>query len=127
MTAPASAPIGAPPTPVRLPNTAGNVGFVLAIVLLAVSALGGLLATLLPSFIYATHLPASSFGAIIAVPNILGLLLGIAAVVLGIVGVTRRGLPHGRAGAAVAVGAFVVVSSVVGDIAVVAIPAAVLR
>jgi hypothetical protein len=127
MTAPAPAPAGAPPTPLRPANTAGTVGFVLAIVLLVVGAIGGVLSTLLPWIVSSAHLPVSSFGAIIAVPNILGLLLGIAAVVLGIVGVTRRGLPHARAGAAIAVGAFVVVSFVVGEAAVAIVPAAVIR
>jgi hypothetical protein len=127
MTAPAPAPAGAPPIPVRAANTAGTVGLVLAIVLAVLAALSGTLSTLLPWIVSSAHLPLAAFGVILAIPSYGSLLLGIAALVLGIVGVTRRGLPHARAGAAVAVGAFVVVSFAVGQASVAIVPAVVAR
>lgn len=125
MTAPAPAPAGAPPSSAS--NPPGTAAFALAIALAAIGAASAAIAALLPYLVASLRLPVSSIGGILAVPSVLSVAVGLAALVLGIVGVTRPGRPHGRAAAAVAVGAFAVVSTLSGQIAVTVVSAVAVR
>jgi hypothetical protein len=110
MTAPA------PPAPARAGNPLGVASIVLAAVLVVFGIGTRIIGYAAPSIAASAHLPASSFGVIFGALGGVGLVVGIAAAALGIVGVTRPGLPHALAAAGMAIGIFVIVSWIVSTV-----------
>jgi hypothetical protein len=113
----ASAPVTGP-----APRTAGNpfglVAFLLAAALLLLGIVTRILSYALPQIVRDSGASVSTFTLVFAVTGVIGLLIGIAAAILGIVGVTRPGRAHALAGAGLAIGIFQVgawIVSVVGN------------
>ena len=108
MTAPASAIEPRPRNPFAV------VSIVLVAVLLALTLTTRVLTVFAPAIAQSAHLTSSTIGALFSILGGIGVLLALAAAVLGLIGVTRPGLPHGLAAAGLGIG----VTSAVGYVLV---------
>ena len=114
-TAPFNAP-SMPLPPQRTRNVCGRVSLVLGLVIVLVSTLQQILSLMLPFIIQHFSLPISSAGMLFIPFMALNALLGIIAVVFGIIGLTRPNLPRGAAAAGTALGGHVLLSVAVAGI-----------
>ncbi|MGN6327022.1 hypothetical protein [Pseudolysinimonas sp.] len=107
----ATAPALAPPA--RVGNAFGLAAFLLAAAILVVGIATRVVSYAAPVVARDAHLTITALSTVFTVSGVVGLLLGIAAAAVGIVGLTRPGRPHGLAGAGAAVGLFEVGSWIV--------------
>jgi hypothetical protein len=110
----AYAPVTAPSP--RVGNPFGVAAFLLSAALLLLGVVGRVLSYTAPLIVRDSGSSVSAITAIFTVTGVIGLLLGIAATVLGIIGVTRVGRPHALAGAGAAIGLVQVGSWIVSTI-----------
>src|SRR5690606_30538947 len=98
-------------------NPVGRAALVAAIVLLVLSVLHQLVVTLLPVLLLRMDYSPAAMGAVLAAIGVAFGFLGLVVLILGIVGLARRGGPKGAAGFAVGVGGTVVLGTIVGLLA----------
>ena len=111
----------------RARNPFAVASIAIAVVLVVVTLAGRVVAIALPAIVQSAHLPVASIAPLLSATGIVGLVLAIAAAALGIMGVTRTGLPHGLAAAGMAIGitsaaTFVLVSALDAGVAAALVP-----
>ena len=111
-------PLTAPSQPLlqqRARNVPGRIALVLGLVIVLVASLQQIMGLMIPFIMQHFDLPASSVSMLFVPFMALNALLGIIAVVFGIIGLTRPNLPRGAAAAGTALGGHALLSvSVVG-------------
>jgi hypothetical protein len=95
-------PVGVAPPAAR--NPFGVVSIVLAVVLLAVTILTRILTVAAPAMAQSLHLGIGAVSGLLNGVGIVGVVVALAAAVVGIVGVTRPGLPKALAAAGMGIG-----------------------
>jgi hypothetical protein len=99
MTVPAPAPAA-----VRARNPFAIASLVLVVVLMIQTLVTRSLTFAAPSIAASMHLASSSLGMLFGLLGAVGIVIALAAAVVGLLGVTRPGLPHGLAAAGMAIG-----------------------
>src|SRR3954469_7544313 len=89
--------------PPRMGNALGRVALILALVAVVVGLVQQVLGTFLPVLSYDMGLPSATTGALLSVFAVLRLLVSAAALVLGLIAASRRGLPQLTSGIAIGV------------------------
>jgi hypothetical protein len=92
------------PAAVRARNPFAIASLVLVIVLMIQTLVTRSLTIAAPSIAASMHLASSSLGTLFGLLGAVGIVIALAAAVVGFLGVTRPGLPHGLAAAGMAVG-----------------------
>lgn len=95
-------------------NPLGRIAFVLALVAAVIGFVQQMLGSFLPVIAYDAGISPTAIGAGLSVLTFVRLLAGVAALAVGLVAMTRRGLPQLGAGIAIGVGGYTVVSAILG-------------
>ncbi|MBI5161682.1 MAG: hypothetical protein HY996_09770 [Micrococcales bacterium] len=119
MSTPDDAPRAATPaaTPDRARNPVGRAALIVALVLVTVGSAQQVLAVLAPVILARQGLSISAYGLLLAPGGIAVGLLGVAAVILGILGLTRPASPREAAAAGLAIGANALLALLISPLA----------